>query len=128
VCQKKVRRKKNDKVEKEKVSPLLFTPPRARPPPPPRRAGPPPPPPAAGPGPLDVGDLPEEIREGVQETAKITLPIGLSMADVERRMIEATLTHTRGDREQAASILGIGLRTLHRRLVAYRRDPRRLAE
>ncbi len=80
---------------------------------------------ASGPGPLDVGDLPEEIREGVQETAKITLPIGLSMAEVERRMIEATLNHTGGDREQAASLLGIGLRTLHRRLVAYRRDPRR---
>jgi two-component system response regulator HydG len=79
---------------------------------------------ASGPGPLDVGDLPEEIREGIKEISEITLPVGLSLAEVQRRMIESTLTHTAGNREQAARILGIGLRTLQRHIAAYRRDRR----
>jgi DNA-binding NtrC family response regulator len=73
-----------------------------------------------GPGPLDVGDLPEEIREWRKEVTEITLPIGLSIAEVERRMIESTLSQTGGDRSRTAEILGIGLRTLQRRLAAYR--------
>ncbi len=75
---------------------------------------------APGPGLLDVSDLPEEIRDGAGEVGEIVLPVGISLADVERRMIESTLNHTGGDREHAAQILGIGLRTLHRRLAAYR--------
>ncbi len=77
---------------------------------------------SVGDGPLDVGDLPEEIREGSAsvEGEEIRLPAGLSMAEIERRVIEATLARTGGDRKAAARILGIGLRTLQRRLVGYR--------
>ncbi len=78
---------------------------------------------SVGDGPLDVGDLPEEIREGSGsvEGEEIRLPAGLSMAEIERRVIEATLARTGGDRKAAARVLGIGLRTLQRRLVGYRR-------
>lgn len=82
---------------------------------------------AAGEGPLDAGDLPEEIREGsgtLVEGEELRLPPGLTMAEVERRVIEATLSRTAGDRREAARILGIGLRTLQRRLVQYRRRGR----
>jgi DNA-binding NtrC family response regulator len=43
------------------------------------------------------------------------------MVEIERRVIEATLVRTGGDRKAAARVLGIGLRTLQRRLVGYRR-------
>jgi DNA-binding NtrC family response regulator len=78
---------------------------------------------SVGDGPLDVGDLPEEIREGSGsvEGEEIRLPAGLSMVEIERRVIEATLVRTGGDRKAAARVLGIGLRTLQRRLVGYRR-------
>ena len=70
--------------------------------------------------PFDVGDLPEEIREGSGSAeVEIHVPLGMALAEVERRVIEATLTHLSGDRRQAARVLGIGLRTLQRRLAEY---------
>ena len=44
---------------------------------------------------------------------------GMSMADVERAAIEAALKETRGNRRKAAEILGIGERTLYRKLKEY---------
>lgn len=80
---------------------------------------------SAGHGPLDVGDLPEEIREGgvAADGEAIRLPPGLPLREIERRVIEATMTQTGGDRTHTARILGIGLRTLQRRLAAYRHGP-----
>jgi len=73
-----------------------------------------------GTGPLDLGDLPEEIREGTAPTdAEIRLSLGMSLTEVERRVIEATLAHLNWDRRRTASVLGIGLRTLQRRLAEY---------
>jgi DNA-binding NtrC family response regulator len=44
---------------------------------------------------------------------------GMSMAQVERAVIEATLRETRGNRRRAAELLGIGERTLYRKLKEY---------
>ena len=44
---------------------------------------------------------------------------GMSMADVERAAIEAALRDTNGNRRKAAEVLGIGERTLYRKLKAY---------
>jgi two-component system response regulator HydG len=44
---------------------------------------------------------------------------GLSMADVERIHIANTLKLTAGNRERAAKMLGIGARTLYRKLKEY---------
>jgi DNA-binding NtrC family response regulator len=75
---------------------------------------------AAGSGPLDLGDLPEEIREGTTPAeAEIRVPLGMPLSEVERRIIEATLAHLNGDRRRTAEALGIGLRTLQRRLAEY---------
>jgi len=43
----------------------------------------------------------------------------MSMAEVERAAIEAALQETRGNRRKAAEILGIGERTLYRKLKEY---------
>src|SRR6266705_3412896 len=44
---------------------------------------------------------------------------GMTMADVERAAIEAALRETKGNRRKAAEILGIGERTLYRKLKEY---------
>jgi DNA-binding NtrC family response regulator len=44
---------------------------------------------------------------------------GMTMADVERAAIEAALRETRGNRRKAADVLGIGERTLYRKLKEY---------
>src|SRR5207245_10071493 len=44
---------------------------------------------------------------------------GMTMADVERAAIEAALRQTKGNRRKAAEVLGIGERTLYRKLKEY---------
>jgi DNA-binding NtrC family response regulator len=44
---------------------------------------------------------------------------GMTMAEVERAAIEAALHEHRGNRRQAAEVLGIGERTLYRKIKAY---------
>jgi DNA-binding NtrC family response regulator len=51
--------------------------------------------------------------------ATVTLPIGVTMAQMERTMILATMAHCQNHRERAAAILGISLKTLYNRLKDY---------
>src|SRR3954464_7134792 len=45
---------------------------------------------------------------------------GMTMAEVERATIEAALREYKGNRRRAAEVLGIGERTLYRKIKAYR--------
>src|SRR5256885_16318991 len=47
---------------------------------------------------------------------------GMSMSDVERAAIDAALRETHGNRRKAAETLGIGERTLYRKLKEYAVD------
>jgi len=69
---------------------------------------------------LDLGDLPAEIRPA-QPAAPAASGIqpGLSLENAERLLIERTLQATAGNRQQAAQMLGIGQRTLYRKLKQY---------
>ncbi len=49
----------------------------------------------------------------------LTLRPGMTMAEIERVAIEAALRETRGNRRRAAEMLGIGERTLYRKLREY---------
>ena len=49
----------------------------------------------------------------------VTIPAGTPMAEAERMVIEAALRHTRGNRRRAAEMLGIGERTLYRKIREY---------
>jgi len=49
----------------------------------------------------------------------VVFEAGMKMTDIERRVIEATLRETRGNRRRAAEILGIGERTLYRKIREY---------
>ena len=49
----------------------------------------------------------------------ISIRPGMSMAEIERAAIELALRETRGNRRKAADMLGIGERTLYRKLKEY---------
>ncbi len=46
----------------------------------------------------------------------VAVPLGVPLEEVELRLIEETLKRLEGDKKKAAEVLGIGLRTLYRRL------------
>ena len=52
------------------------------------------------------------------------MPVGISLEEMERRLIEATLEHFGGHRAKTAKALGIGLRTLSGKLRQYGYAPR----
>jgi DNA-binding NtrC family response regulator len=49
----------------------------------------------------------------------ITIAPGMTMAEIERAAIQAALAETRGNRRKAAEMLGIGERTMYRKLRDY---------
>jgi DNA-binding NtrC family response regulator len=71
---------------------------------------------ARGRDPLDVSRLPDALRAEPVDEAQLEIGVGMTLEAAERKLIEATLAHTRGDKRQAAAMLGVGLRTLYRRL------------
>ncbi|MFN7975290.1 MAG: sigma-54 dependent transcriptional regulator [Acidobacteriota bacterium] len=68
---------------------------------------------------LDLQDLPVEVSSAPIPAAT-GFSVGMSMDDVERHAIMETLESTQGNRSRAAEILGIGLRTLQRKLKEYK--------
>ncbi len=68
---------------------------------------------------LDVHDIPTEIRPAAGETAAEGLTPGMSLEDAERVLIERTLDETGGNRQKTAETLGIGERTLYRKVKQY---------
>jgi DNA-binding NtrC family response regulator len=52
------------------------------------------------------------------------VPVGLSLEEMERKLIEATLEHYGGHRAKTAKALGIGVRTLTGKLRQYGYAPR----
>ena len=57
----------------------------------------------------------------------LRMPVGTSLAEMERQAIFATLDHCRGNKRRAAEMLGVSLKTLYNRLTAYQADGARLA-
>jgi two-component system response regulator HydG len=86
---------------------------------------------------IEIDDLPEAISRTIEEERtrgerqraaqagrQITLEIEVPapMDEIERRAIEATLDYTGGDKTRAARALGIGRKTLYRKLQSYHDD------
>lgn len=65
---------------------------------------------------IDVDDLPAKIRNGSVNQNFIHIPIGASMAQAEKIMIANTLSLTKGNKTKAADVLGIGRKTLLRKI------------
>jgi len=51
---------------------------------------------------------------------ELPIRVGSTLAEVERRLILATLDEFRGDKRRTAQALGIGLKTLYTHLSVYR--------
>ncbi len=85
---------------------------------------------------IEHTDLPDEFRaNGFEEESEppfpvdipvsepssdqVALPVGVTMADAEREIILQTLRQCEGNRTMTAKVLGIGLRTLQRKLKEY---------
>jgi transcriptional regulator of acetoin/glycerol metabolism len=60
-----------------------------------------------------------EPRDQPVPAISVTIQPGMGMAAIERAAIEAALRETRGNRRKAAELLGIGERTLYRKLRDY---------
>ena len=57
----------------------------------------------------------------------LRMPVGTSLAEMERQAIFATLDQCRGNKRRAAEMLGVSLKTLYNRLTAYQADGARLS-
>jgi two-component system response regulator HydG len=70
---------------------------------------------------LDVRDIPPDIAQRRQLIAGSQAPAlgDVSLNDLEKQAIEETLAKTKGNREKASKILGIGERTLYRKIKEY---------
>jgi two-component system response regulator HydG len=71
---------------------------------------------------IDVQDLPPEMSQRRQLPGPVVAPAnlaGVSLNEIEKKAIMDTLARTEGNREQAAKILGIGERTLYRKIREY---------
>jgi two-component system, NtrC family, response regulator HydG len=73
---------------------------------------------------LDVDDLPEEFSGPVEptgepSTASLTALVGRPLTELEKLFVSETLRLTAGNREEAAKMLGIGERTLYRKIKEY---------
>jgi len=76
---------------------------------------------------ISPAELPLEVRESTSVStvgAPVQAVVGgpRTMADIERQAILETLERTGGHRAKAADILGIGLRTLQRKLKEYKHE------
>ncbi|MEM7585592.1 MAG: sigma-54 dependent transcriptional regulator [Acidobacteriota bacterium] len=76
-------------------------------------------------GEVTLDQLPPEIREatmisGAQTPVQEQIGTPRSMDEIERQAILETLQRTKGHRADAARMLGIGLRTLQRKLKEYK--------
>ncbi len=84
-------------------------------------------------GVLDLDDLPDELGGGTAAAMSapadaghaatngdgLTSLVGKTLEEVERLLIVETLKETGGNRDQAAAMLGIGQRTLYRKIKEY---------
>ena len=67
---------------------------------------------------ITLEDLPPTVR-GAAESNVIQVPVGISMAEAEKIIIQQNLASNQGNKSKTADILGIGRKTLHRKLEEY---------
>jgi two-component system response regulator HydG len=75
-------------------------------------------------GRLDLDDLTEDLQAAtsnghIEGPVGVDFLVGKALEEIEKHYIVETLKRTGGNREEAAKILGIGERTLYRKLKEY---------
>jgi len=64
---------------------------------------------------IKMEDLPRSLRSQGEEKV-ITIPVGITMDEAEKIIIQENLAANKGNKSRTADILGIGRKTLHRKL------------
>jgi len=64
---------------------------------------------------------PQIAPDGGGQSARVTVPLGVTLAEADRRLIMATLERCGGVKKQTAAVLGISAKTLYNRLEEYTR-------
>jgi DNA-binding NtrC family response regulator len=67
---------------------------------------------------IELSDLPPHISR--LPTPQLAVQPGMTMAEIEREAIRRTLEQTGGHRAKTADLLGLSVRTLHRKIKEYR--------
>ena len=70
----------------------------------------------------DLNTAGRSRQTGADSAASVSIPIGTSITDAERLLIEATLAACDDNRKEAAMQLGISEKTLYSRLRSYKED------
>jgi DNA-binding NtrC family response regulator len=65
---------------------------------------------------IDLHHLPLEMKEFREKPEAISIKIGTPLEEVEKEMLLQTLKATKGNKRKAAQLLGINVRTIHRKL------------
>jgi two-component system response regulator HydG len=65
---------------------------------------------------VDLPHLPQEIREFREKPEVISIKIGTPLGEVEKELLIQTLKATKGNKRKAAELLGINVRTIHRKI------------
>ena len=68
---------------------------------------------------ISLDDLPPQLCSPDGKVECLAVPVGSSLDEVERELIDRTIEFTAGNKTLAARMLGVGVRTLYRRLERY---------
>ena len=69
---------------------------------------------------IEIAQVPDEIRSSeVDDSYEVGSLAGIGLDKLEKEAIRQTLAMTGGNREQTSNLLGIGERTLYRKLKEY---------
>lgn len=68
---------------------------------------------------IDTDDLPIQVTMGSENDDKLNIQVGITLKEAERELIINTIAYAKGNKTKAAEILGIGRKTLHRKLQEY---------
>ncbi|SIQ70184.1 DNA-binding transcriptional response regulator, NtrC family, contains REC, AAA-type ATPase, and a Fis-type DNA-binding domains [Alkalispirochaeta americana] len=71
---------------------------------------------------ITLDDLPPSISQAEDEGDAIRVPLGSTLSRAEREIIRANLAHHKGNKTRTAETLGIGRKTLHRKISEYGLD------
>ncbi len=67
---------------------------------------------------IELEDLPENVKVAEREDI-LSIKLGCSLEEVEKELITRTIGYCGGNKTKAATVLGIGRKTLHRKLLEY---------
>ncbi|MDX1577085.1 MAG: helix-turn-helix domain-containing protein, partial [Gemmatimonadota bacterium] len=68
---------------------------------------------------VEPSHLPDYVREERERRRKVVIPVGITAAEAERRLIVETLESVGGNRTKAAERLGLSPKTIYNKLKAW---------